>query len=247
MTGAWRRREHAVSFEKVRPKKVSAVVAQQIVDEIKAGTFPVGSKLPSEFELAEQMGVSRPSIREALSALAAVGLIESRPGSGNYVQNGTMLVDFIGREALVVIENEDSCIDIMEARGLFEPPAAGVAAVRRTQDDLTALRSIYKEIQRLSKQGVFDPYFDADKAFHLLVVESTHNSLIQTVLAPLVQTMDQQLYREFTRDYYLQNQLSLEEVGSLHEEILAAFARKDAAKATQKMHEHWERMQRAVM
>jgi len=236
-----------VPFEKVRPKKVSAVVAQQIVNEIKAGTFPVGSKLPSEFELAEQMGVSRPSIREALSALAAVGLIESRPGSGNYVQNGSTLVDFVGREALVVIENEDSCVEIMEARGLFEPEAAGVAAVRRTQEDLAALKAAYSNLKRLAKEGIFDPYFDADKSFHLLVVEATHNSLIATVLVPLIQTMDQQLYREFTRDYYLQNQLGLEEVGALHEEILAAFDRKDAGLAIQKMREHWERMQNAVM
>jgi len=236
-----------VPFEKVRPKKVSAVVAQQIVNEIKAGTFPVGSKLPSEFELAEQMGVSRPSIREALSALAAVGLIESRPGSGNYVQNGTMLVDFVGREALVVIENEDSCVEIMEARGLFEPAAAGIAAIRRTQEDLQALKTAYDNLKRLAKEGIFDPYFDADKSFHLSVVEATHNSLIATVLVPLIQTMDQQLYREFTRDYYLQNQLGLEEVGALHEEILAAFDRKDADLATRKMREHWERMQDAVM
>ncbi len=234
-------------FEKVRPKKVSAAAAQQIVDEIKAGTFPVGSKLPSEFELAEQMGVSRPSIREALSALAAVGLIESRPGSGNYVQNGTVLVDFVGREALFVLESEDSCIEIMEARSLFEPAAAGLAAVRRAQEDVAALRSTYKDLRRLAKDGVFDPYFDADKAFHLLVVEATGNSLIATVLVPLIQTMDQQLYREFTRDYYLHNQLSLEEVGALHEEILEAFVRKDAGLATEKMREHWERMQKAVM
>jgi len=72
-------------FEKVRPRKVSAIAAEQIIEAIKNDSFPVGSKLPSEFELAEQMGVSRPSIREALSALQAVGLIESKPGSGNYV------------------------------------------------------------------------------------------------------------------------------------------------------------------
>lgn len=72
-------------FEKVRPRKVSAIAAEQIVAAINRGDYPVGSKLPSEFELAEQMGVSRPSIREALSALEAMSIIESRPGSGNYV------------------------------------------------------------------------------------------------------------------------------------------------------------------
>ena len=70
-------------FERVRPRKVTAVAAEQILAAIRSGDYPLGSKLPSEFELAEQMGVSRPSIREALSALQAMSIIESRPGSGN--------------------------------------------------------------------------------------------------------------------------------------------------------------------
>ena len=68
-----------MTFEKVRPRKVTAIAAEQVVEAIQRGDYPVGSKLPSEFELAEQMGVSRPSIREALSALQAMEIIESRP------------------------------------------------------------------------------------------------------------------------------------------------------------------------
>ena len=74
-----------MTFKKVRPRKVSAIAAEQIVEAIQRGDYPVSSKLPSEFDLAEQMGVSRPSIREALSALQAMSIVESRPGSGNYV------------------------------------------------------------------------------------------------------------------------------------------------------------------
>jgi GntR family transcriptional regulator, transcriptional repressor for pyruvate dehydrogenase complex len=80
-------------FERVRPRKVSAIAAEQIVEAIQRGDFPVGGRLPSEFELAEQMGVSRPSIREALSALQAMALIESRPGSGNYVLRAPSSLD----------------------------------------------------------------------------------------------------------------------------------------------------------
>jgi len=76
------KKETAMRFSRVQSRKVSAIAAEQIVDAIHRGDFPVGSRLPSEFELAEQMGVSRPSIREALSALQAMAIIESRPGSG---------------------------------------------------------------------------------------------------------------------------------------------------------------------
>jgi GntR family transcriptional repressor for pyruvate dehydrogenase complex len=235
-----------MSFEKVRPRKVSAIAAEQIVAAIKEGSFPVGSRLPSEFELAEQMGVSRPSIREALSALTAVGLIESKPGSGNYVRNGTSLIDSIGNEALLVLENEASCIEIMEARGLFEPPVASLAARKRTKEDIDRLDTTYKKLRELAKKGDFDPYFDADKEFHLTVVKAAGNSLVSNVLIPLINTMDQKLYREFTRDYYFKNQLGLEEVASLHDDILEAIVAGDSALAARKMRGHWKRMQEAV-
>ena len=233
-------------FHKVRPQRISGIVAAQIIEAIKRGDYPVGSKLPSEFELAEKMGVSRPTIREALAALTAVGLIESKPGSGNYVRNGTTLIDSVGNEAVLVLENEDSCIEIMEARGLFEPPAAGLAARKRTPQDLEQLRIAHQRLKQLAKAGDFGPYFDADKAFHLAVVTAAQNSLVANVLTPLINTMDQTLYREFTRDYYFKNQMGLEEVADLHDDILDAIVAGDGDRAERKMRDHWERMHNAV-
>lgn len=75
----------------------------------------MGTKLPSEATLAEQMRISCPSVREGLSAFASGGLIESKPGIGNYVRKGKASpVDTIGREAVLTLENESSCVEIME-------------------------------------------------------------------------------------------------------------------------------------
>ena len=230
-------------FEKVRPQKVSAIAAEQIIAAIKRGDYPVGSKLPSENELAEKMGVSRPTIREALSALTAVGLIESKPGSGNYVRNPS---DALEQELFLLIEDEASCLEIMEARELLEPPLAALAARKRTPAHVEKLRSIHAELKELAKTNDFDSYFSKDKEFHLALVEASGNTLLAAVLTPLVNTMDQKLYREFTRDYYFKNQLGLEEVASLHDEILEAVAAGQPALAARKMREHWERMQKAV-
>jgi len=235
-----------VQFHKVRPKKVATIVAEQIIETIKDGSFPVGSKLPSEFELAEHMGVSRPTIREALSALTAVGLIESKPGSGNYVRNGTSLIDSIGEEAVLVLENESSCIEIMEARGLFEPPVAGLAARKRTPDDVKELRSLYDKLGKLAKKGDFDPYFAIDKQVHLAIVTAAHNNLVSSALIPLINTMDQKLYREFTQDYYFKNQLGLEDVAALHDDLIGAIIDQEIDMAVEKMKLHWQRMQEAV-
>lgn len=233
-------------FRKVKTKKVATIVAEQIIRTIKDGTFPVGSKLPSEFELADEMGVSRPTIREALSALTAVGVIESRPGSGNYVRNGVSMIDAVGKEAVLVLESESSCLEIMEARELFEPPVAGLAAKKRTANDVKQLSFLYEQLGQLAEQGDFDPYFDMDKQVHLAIVAASHNSLVARALIPLVNTMDQKLYREFTQDYYFKNKLGLKDVAFLHDELIQAIIDQNSKLAVQKMREHWQRMQEAV-
>ncbi len=226
-------------FEKVRPAKASTVVAQQILQAIKNGMFPIGSRLPSESELAQMMGVSRPTVREALAALAAVGVIESRPGIGNFVSNPT---DSIVRDALVLLENEASCLEIMEARGLLEPPVAAAAAVKRTPEDLKRLGDIFHRLIKLAHRESFDRYFDTDKEFHLALVEAAGNDLLASALIPLINTMDQHLYREFTRKYYFRDELGISSVAELHGEILRAVEAGDPKLAAKTMRGHWARM-----
>ena len=227
-------------FEKVRPRKVSAIAAEQIVEAIKRGAFQVGSKLPSEFDLAEQMGVSRPSIREALSALQAVGLIESKPGSGNYVLKTPTSEE--EKEAPHLIESEAGCLEVMEAREALEPPLARLAALNCTSKEVTKLQEIIGKMRTLARNGDFDSYFDADKEFHLALAGAARNRLITTALTPLIDTMDQKLYREFTHHYYLKNVTDLEHVVDLHEEILEVIARGEPEMAFERMCEHWRRM-----
>ena len=227
-------------FEKVRPRKVSAVAAEQIVEAIQRGDFLVGSKLPSEFELAEQMGVSRPSIREALSALQAMSVIESRPGSGNYVLRAPTGLD--ENNAVHLIESEAGCREVMEAREALEPPVAALAAVKAEESSLEKLREALGVMRDHAEEGAFETYFEADKAFHSALADAVENQLVSAALAPLVRTMDQTVYREFTRHYYLKNVSDMRQLVDLHGEILAAIERKDAATAYARMVEHWSRM-----
>lgn len=227
-------------FQKVRPQKVSAIVAEQIVAAIQRGVFPVGSRLPSEAELAEQMEVSRPSIREALSALQAVKLIEAKPGSGNYVLKTPTSEE--EKEAPHLIESEAGCLEVMEAREALEPPLARLAALNRTSKEVVRLQEIIGKMRTLAHESNFDSYFDADKEFHITLAETVKNRLISAALIPLINTMDQKLYREFTHHYYLKNVTDLEHVVDLHEEILEVIARGEPEMAFERMCEHWRRM-----
>ena len=88
----------------------------------------------------------------------------------------------------------------------------------------------------------FDAYFEADKEFHRALAEAVENQLVSAALAPLLQTMDQHVYREFTRHYYLKNVDDLQQVVDLHSEIIDAIESSDGTKAFEKMSEHWSRM-----
>ncbi len=232
-----------MEFHKVRPTKASTEVAQQLLRAIKEGVFPVETKLPSEAELAQMMGVSRPTVREALSALAAVGLIEARPGIGNFVKSPTESMAF---EALFLLESEASCLDIMEARTILEPGVAELAAKKRAQEQVDLLFAICQELERLASPARFDEYFTADKRFHLALVQATGNSLLAAAMTPLINTMDQRIYREFTREYYLKDLAGITEVAALHRRVAEAVAKKDGPQARDAMHAHWSRMWRLV-
>lgn len=227
-------------FERVKPHKVSAIAAEQIVEAIQRGDFAVGSRLPSEFELAEQMGVSRPSIREALSALQAMALIESRPGSGNYVLRAPSPLD--ERNAVGLIESEAGCLEVMEAREALEPAVAALAAAKAEKTAIARLKDALRRMGRFAAKNDFEEYFEADKAFHYALADAAGNALVASALEPLIGTMDHKVYREFTRHYYLKNVTDLEHVVRLHREILDAVEGGDADTARAKVVEHWSRM-----
>ncbi len=229
-----------MAFEKVRPRKVTAIAAEQIVEAIQRGDYPLGSKLPSEFELAEQMGVSRPSIREALSALQAMSIIESRPGSGNYVVRAPSTHD--ETHTVHMIESETGCLEVMEARRALEPPVAAMIAEAGLEGNLSELKETVEIMRDHAARDDFDAYFDADKSFHVALAEATGNPLVSAALAPLIRTMDQRVYREFTRHYYLKNVEDLQQVVDLHAEIVEAIEASDGETAEAKMVEHWTRM-----
>jgi len=229
-----------MAFEKVRPRKVTSIAAEQVVEAIKNGEYPVGSKLPSEFELAEQMGVSRPSIREALSALQAMEIIESRPGSGNFVLRCPSSSE--EEDTVLLIETEAGCRDVMDARQALEPPVAALVAANRLPGIVATLRTILDEMRTHAENDDYESYIDADKKFHVAIANAAGNSLVTAALKPLLDTMEQRVYREFTRQYYLKNEHDLSHVVDLHKEILDAIVQGDAETAFSRMVEHWTRM-----
>jgi DNA-binding FadR family transcriptional regulator len=158
-------------------------------ERIAEGQFPVGSRLPSERDLAEQLGVSRTSIRHALQALEGQGVLETRGRSGTYVrapspgQVSDALMQVFGWSA-----NPLTIRDLLEVRGMLEVDLAGFAAERRTRDDLRAItRTLADSAITLSdtSDAALHAWCVADVDFHAAVAGASHNPLVSIIFGAL--------------------------------------------------------------
>ena len=154
-------------------------VAQQLQALITEGSFAAGKRLPSERDLAEQFGVSRPTIREAMIALEIAGLVEVRSGSGVYVLerrgNGAELDDNQGAGPF----------EILEARKLIEGETCALAAERISDEQLVRLKDLLEDMAEENKQE--EATEQADEQFHCLIAEAAGNSALSATIAWLWQ------------------------------------------------------------
>ncbi|WP_424639401.1 FadR/GntR family transcriptional regulator [Embleya sp. AB8] len=154
---------------------LSAQVADQLRDEIASGRWPVGGRIPGEHELVRILGVSRNTVREAVRSLVHLGLLEPRAGDGTYVRLTSELEAVLVRRA----STTRSC-DVLELRAVLEEHAAGLAAERRTDADVTRLRELLRRAHE-TDHAEMTALADADNAFHLAVVEVGGNELLAEV------------------------------------------------------------------
>ena len=160
-----------------RPQSLADETYRQLLMQLEMGLWAVGSKLPPEMALAESLGVSRPVVREALARLKADGRIETRQGSGAVVADRNKIAAF--RFAKSGGVEEADAVDIaeremLELRQIVESGAAELAAKRRTDADIAAIRSAVDAMDgALEKKSDGS---DVDDAFHNAIAAATHNS-----------------------------------------------------------------------
>jgi DNA-binding FadR family transcriptional regulator len=151
-------------------------VAQDLAASIASGRYQVGDRLPSERDLAQTFGVSRPTVREAVIALELDGLVEVKMGSGVYVLAKGPAGGKAGQTDIGPFE-------LLEARRAIEGEACGMAAVRITDETIAELRVLIEEMEDENARDVVMSE-DADRRFHMLIAEATQNSaMIQAVRA----------------------------------------------------------------
>ena len=163
-------------LQTVEPKRLYRQIAEQLRSLITAGEWAVGARLPAERDLARQLGVSRPSVREALIAMEVEGWVEVRTGSGVYVLERTSHAS----RAPQLSPDEWGPLELIRARRVVEGEVAAMAATQAKRKHLDAMRQAIASMQADADQGVLP--LEGDRAFHSAIAESCANVvLIETV------------------------------------------------------------------
>ncbi|MFI8087834.1 FadR/GntR family transcriptional regulator [Streptomyces sp. NPDC086080] len=170
----------------IHPRR--SALSEQVITALRAqitsGEWPVGTRIPTEPELVEQLGVARNTVREAVRALAHNGLLDIRQGSGTYVVATSELAGVMHRRFADADPRH-----IAELRSTLESAAARMAAERRTEKDLKQIDTLLLRREETWEAGDAEAFVAADATFHLAVVAAAHNDVMTTMYADLSEVL----------------------------------------------------------
>jgi GntR family transcriptional regulator, transcriptional repressor for pyruvate dehydrogenase complex len=212
-------------------------LADRLKEQILAGTFAPGDRLPIEPELSALYGVSRSTVREALRVLSSQHLVTTVRG----VTGGTFVIrpepDQISSYlqasfSLLTTSRSGSVRDLLEVRDMLEVPAAGLAAKRRGADDLKVLRESLFDPRTVDVEHVFE----ANRTFHVALLRAAGNPMLEAVTRPMFGVLNERFLRvQASRRFWFR-------VDRDHREILAAVESGDAAAAREAQHVHLQHL-----
>lgn len=164
-------------------KEIIAQLSQAIID----GDFKPGDKLPSEAELCETLGVGRNSLREAIRMLNAMGVVETKRGQGTFLQN-TISHDVFNPLIFRLILEPKSTSDIYELRVMIESIIVIMAIQNATNEEILTIKKLIDKTDELIQLGnaSIEELVNLDVEFHMAVVKSVHNSLIEAIMENII-------------------------------------------------------------
>lgn len=235
-----------MELKKVRQRRLADDIVAQLEAMILEGTFKIGERLPAERALAEQFGVSRPSLREAIQKLVAKGLLVSRHGGGTFVAE-TLGSTFSDPLLQLLENNEEAQRDLLEFRHTLEGSCAYYAALRATELDRQRLREAFEALQACYDRDSASRAEEgaADANFHLAIAEASHNAVLLHTMRGLFDLLKRNVVTNIGGMYALRDetrQMLMEQHRELYETIMA----RQAEKARQVIHRHIDYVQEVL-
>jgi GntR family transcriptional repressor for pyruvate dehydrogenase complex len=226
--------EDRVSLQPAPRRKLSETVAQQLMEAFAA--LPPGAKVPSERELTRDLGVGRSTVREALNGLAVLGVLEIRHGQGAFIteQGPTIAKGDVAAQpsALTAALERGVTREFIEARLLVEVRVAGLAAERRTEDDLRQIEAALSVQEKRLGDADVEAVVGVASSFNLLIAEAAHNEVLAAMIEGFVGLMKERGPRLYALPGF--GEWDLKE----HRGIYEAVRDQDSERAAELMREH---------
>jgi GntR family transcriptional repressor for pyruvate dehydrogenase complex len=183
-------------FQSIEPRRLYRQIAEQIRGLIRSGEYSPGARLPPERDLAKQLGVSRPSVREALIALEVEGLVEVRIGSGIYVQRPAAKGNGEDSTAVYAVAGP---FELLRARFVIESECAALAAKTAKKAQITAIEEALGQMQQ--ELDADTQPLSGDRLFHVRIAEATGNGALVAVIKMLWEERTGALYKQLEHHY----------------------------------------------
>ncbi|MDQ7784980.1 MAG: FadR/GntR family transcriptional regulator [Desulfomonilaceae bacterium] len=220
-------------FSTIRMERVAEKVAKQIRKAISDGVFRMGDRLPSERELAEQMAVSRPSVREAIQMLELRGMLETIHGGGSVVRN-IAEQDIQKPIEAFLKEDRQRVLELTEVRAAMEAWAARQAAISRTDEEMERILGYLIEMEQDFEVGRIRP--EVDFKFHTEIAAATHNTIFVHLMDSIYHLLNYSV--KIHREEVFATRKGQETILNHHRKIYQAIRDKDPDAGESAMNEH---------
>lgn len=230
-------------FRPVQPEKLSAAVVRQIEQLILRGILRPGERLPSERELAERMGVSRPSLRDAVGTLQDTGLLTARPGAGIYVAD-VLGSAFAPALTQLFARHDEAVFDYLSFRRDMEGLAAERAARLASDTDLAVVQAVFEKMEGVHPKRNSDEEAKLDAQFHMAIVEASHNVIMLHMMRSMYELLREGVF--YNRQVMFKQRTTREALLDQHRAINDALQTRDPEAARAAVHAHLDYVERSL-
>ncbi|MCL6284550.1 FCD domain-containing protein [Ruegeria sp. 2012CJ41-6] len=222
-------------FQKVHPEKLSTSVVRQIELLILRGILRPGERLPAERELSERLGVSRPSLREAVAELQEMGLLTSRAGSGIYVAEvlGSAFSPALTR---LFATHDEAVFDYLAFRRDLEGLAAERAARLGSDSDLKVIQTVFDKMETAQETCDAEAEAKLDAQFHMAIIEASHNVVMLHMMRSMFDLLRQGVF--YNRQIMFRQRTTRSALLDQHRAINAALQARDPGTARAAVEAH---------
>lgn len=226
-------------YKQIKSKKIYEEVAETLHEMIRTGQLKPGDRIDSVQQLAENFQVGRSAIREALSALKAMGLVEMRQGEGTFIKSFDAKQITFPLSTAILLKKEDIA-NLIEVRKVIETGISAAAAKKRTDMDIYAMEQVLEEMKNAQGNGELGE--KADFKFHVTLSAAAHNPILSSLMDQVSGLMFE-IQKETRRLWLFSKQTTSEKLYEQHVAIYKAIAEKDEEKARNSMLSHLENVE----